>query len=180
VRVRKFLPSARPECQAGNFASLACCSVRCPQRKRPWERLRWDSARYNRVQSEPQIDTDLHGRFNQETRNAGGRDRPQADRTESTEWNKCIETRSAPALAHRYPRDFTFYLGNPFSSILKILFILSKTLRDLCVLCAVVSVVPSGSAPTQAFGTKLAARTREITREAEQVSEWERTNQTPL
>ena len=28
----------------------------------------------------------------------------------------------------------TFYLGNPLSSILKILFILSKTLRDLCVL----------------------------------------------
>ena len=45
-----------------------------------------------------------------------------------------IETRSAPALAHRHPRDFTFYLGNPLSSILKILFILSKTLRDLCVL----------------------------------------------
>jgi hypothetical protein len=45
-----------------------------------------------------------------------------------------IETRSTPALAHRHPRDFTFYLGNPLSSILKILFILSKTLRDLCVL----------------------------------------------
>ena len=25
-----------------------------------------------------------------------------------------IETRSAPAFARRYPRDFTFYLGNPF------------------------------------------------------------------
>jgi hypothetical protein len=25
-----------------------------------------------------------------------------------------IETRSLPALARRYPRDFTFYLGNPF------------------------------------------------------------------
>jgi hypothetical protein len=25
-----------------------------------------------------------------------------------------FETRSRPALARRYPRDFTFYLGNPF------------------------------------------------------------------
>ena len=25
-----------------------------------------------------------------------------------------IETRSAPALTHCYPRSFTFYVGNPF------------------------------------------------------------------
>ncbi len=29
-----------------------------------------------------------------------------------------IETRSLPALAHRYPRDFTFYVAAPVSSIL--------------------------------------------------------------
>ena len=28
-----------------------------------------------------------------------------------------IETRSLPALAHRYPRDFTFYVAAPVSSI---------------------------------------------------------------
>ncbi len=30
------------------------------------------------------------------------------------------------------PRSFTFYLGNPISSILKILFVLSKHPYDLC------------------------------------------------
>ena len=28
--------------------------------------------------------------------------------------SRAFETRSRPALARRYPRDFTFYLGNPF------------------------------------------------------------------
>jgi hypothetical protein len=28
-----------------------------------------------------------------------------------------IETRSLPALAHRYPCDFTFYVADPVSSI---------------------------------------------------------------
>jgi hypothetical protein len=39
---------------------------------------------------------------------------------------KSIETRSAPASLGATHRAFTFYLGNPISSILKILFILSK------------------------------------------------------
>ncbi len=43
---------------------------------------------------------------------------------------KAIETRSAPASLGATHRAFTFYLGNPFSSILKIPYILSK-LRDL-------------------------------------------------
>ena len=29
-----------------------------------------------------------------------------------------VETRSAPAVARRHPRDFTFYLGNPFPRFL--------------------------------------------------------------
>jgi hypothetical protein len=32
--------------------------------------------------------------------------------------SRTFETRSRPALARRYPRDFTFYLGNPFLRLL--------------------------------------------------------------
>ena len=41
-----------------------------------------------------------------------------------------IETRSAPALARCYPRSFAFYLGNPISSILKILSFCPRYPRD--------------------------------------------------
>jgi hypothetical protein len=31
--------------------------------------------------------------------------------------NESIETRSLPTLAHRYPRDFAFYVADPVSSV---------------------------------------------------------------
>jgi hypothetical protein len=50
----------------------------------------------------------------------------RATRQNQQNETKCIETRSAPASLGATHRAFTFYLGNPISSILKILFILSK------------------------------------------------------
>ena len=48
------------------------------------------------------------------------------DRINKMQTKKTIETRSAPASLGATHRAFTFYLGNPISSILKIMFILSK------------------------------------------------------
>jgi len=56
--------------------------------------------------------------FNQEKRKAGNEDTGE----------KGLETRSTPTLLGATHRAFTFYLGNPISSILNILFVLSKAL----------------------------------------------------
>ena len=48
------------------------------------------------------------------------------DRINKMQTKKTIETRSAPTSLGATHRAFTFYLGNPISSILKIMFILSK------------------------------------------------------
>jgi hypothetical protein len=57
---------------------------------------------------------------------AGAQMRRATGQNQQNANQKNIETRSAPASLGATHRAFTFYLGNPISSILKIMFILSK------------------------------------------------------
>ena len=53
-----------------------------------------------------------------------------------------FETRSAPVLARRYPRDFTVYLGNPFPRLKLVRLPLSQSLAATLAALPSISEIP--------------------------------------